>query len=237
MAKKLATEHPILFMGRLVLKILANEKTETRRLSGLQSFNAAPDKYGQPHVSEDPRVWRMRGVYANGEHDGSAFHVRCPYGMPGDTLYVREAWAPGDQWTVGYELKPPRCIRYRADNSARTFEFEDDGDRVPQSEVDQWSDVDRWKPSIHMPKWASRIRLKVKEIRLERLQQITTAAIRAEGVVNYEGCESNQEAESWDPTAHFAELWDSANRESGLIWNRNPWVWVVEFEKVEVKNG
>jgi uncharacterized protein YhfF len=114
----------------------------------------------------------------------------CPYGKPGDFLWVRETF-----WEVdGYYF-------YRADDH---------------------EDFKRWKASIHMPRKASRITLKITDIKVKRLKNISLQDIRAEGITN-----GNNMFEE------FHKLWDSINAKRGYSWESDPWVWIIEFERVE----
>lgn len=176
------SEHPILFSGPMVRAILAGQKTMTRRVVNGEALKwLTPDTFPPAFVAD----W-------NG---------LCPYGVPGDLLWVREAFMP----RPGFErVSRPH---YRADD-----------DRP------EWRGL--WKPSIHMPRWASRITLRVTDVRVERVQEIT------EGDAVREGVQAIPEAPAslTDRTA-FASLWDSLNAKRGHGWDVNPWVWVVSFER------
>lgn len=128
--------------------------------------------------------------------------VVCPQGRPGDRLWVRETFAD-----VGWPPTGPQYV-YRADP--------DSGD----------NDVQKWKPSIFMPRWASRIALEVVSVRVERLQKISEDDARAEGVG-----EGPQEGWVTGPVVAYADLWDSINGRDA--WLLNPWVWVIEFKRIE----
>lgn len=130
-----------------------------------------------------------------------------PYGKPGDRLWVRETWAKQEFHTQ------PLKIRYRADH--------DDEAGLP------WS----WKPSIHMPRWASRINLEITGIRVERVQDISEEDAEAEGV---HGCDWGHGMDYGGKPCYckpFEALWDSINAKRGYSWDSNPWVWVVEFKQ------
>lgn len=130
----------------------------------------------------------------SGEMVGDA--VACPYGAQGDKLWVRETFAVHN---IGGE----NHVVYRADSGT-------DGDGAP------------WKPSIFMPRWASRITLEVVSVRVERLQDISEEDAKAEGVTGWHGvCR---------PEFHM--LWDKINEGRGYSWDSNPWVWVVEFKRM-----
>lgn len=138
--------------------------------------------------------------------------IKAPY-MPGDILYVRETW--GISNSLGDFARNNRTAEYvyKAGYSK--------GERIPMVR-EQEKNLGVWKPSIHMPKDVARIFLKVTSARVERLQDITEDGIRAEGIT-----------EEWPPHAmdKFQELWDSTTKE--YKWRLNPWVWVIEFERIE----
>lgn len=160
----------------------------------------------QPDKDLDPDT--LKGAWEDGFID-----VKCPYGKIGDLLWVRESF---------YE---PRCdgtVIYRAnwkkDAQQRGF------DNIPDA-VD-W----KWKPSIHMPRWASRITLQINDIRIERIQDISERAAKAEGA---RPAFTRIIRENWPVVPHpqyvwgFEELWESINGKGS--WNENPWVWVIHF--------
>lgn len=137
-------------------------------------------------------------------HEGKKGYAVCPYGKPEDRLWVRETWAkdiPGC----------PNGVTYRADH----LDPLGDGPAKPIT----------WKPSIHMPRIASRITLEIIRVRVEKLQSISEEDAKAEGVVNYDD-------RKWVTYAlQFSRLWDSINSKRAP-WSSNPWVWVVEFKRV-----
>ena len=145
----------------------------------------------------------------------------CPYGKPGDRLWVRETWACLDSKAI-----PGARLAFRADT---------DGERV---RVDA-----PWKSSIHMPRWASRILLEITEVRVERLQEISEEDAESEGIERLKSGRGY-----YDPTLPkaavrlgqyyssakwaFVALWDSINYKKHP-WESNPWVWVISFKRVE----
>lgn len=156
----------------------------------------------------------------------AAVGVRCPYGQVGDRLWVRETWGPCAGGVV-----------YRSDD-------------LVNGQV-SCPDGGRWKPSIFMPRWASRITLEVTELRVERLQDISEDDARAEGVLPfgeaYSSISRDQPITCGDGrpsfragdrpyAASFAVLWDTINGDR-VLWGSNPWVWVVGFKRVEVARG
>ena len=201
-------ERPILFSDRMVCAILEGRKTQTRRVVKQQDVLDSRNEVG---------VWDGPGEV--GEWEVS----RCPYGQVGDRLWVREAWhCDGDPKFVEYNPEiglsaTPDCF-YRATEMCRN----------PNA---GW----RWRPSIHMPRWASRITLEITGVRVERLQDISEEDAKAEGVeligarlVNDDGSTT-----AYTHKMHFEALWDSINEDRGYSWESNPWVWVVNFKRIE----
>lgn len=207
-------ERPILFSGAMVRAILAGRKTQTRRVMKPQPVLADPESYGGARLEIGPDGYG--GIVQENVNGTYSFPVRCPYGAPGNRLWVRETWAEEFVDGVGEHYV------YRADGER---------DR-------EWFAGGRWRPSIHMPRWASRITLEVTGVRVERLHDITGEDARAEGIeVPRCACEVCARtsaictADASEYVQGFASLWSEINgRES---WDANPWVWVVEFRRVE----
>lgn len=200
-----------------VRAILDGRKTQTRRV-------VKPQPVHKPEVYLEPGdvIWRccdlVRLENPRGRNKAAAGWLNCrtlpcPYGKPGDELWVRETW--GEVRYVAVAGMRPRDskIVYRADDPV---------DRTM-----------RWSPSIHMPRWASRITLTVKAVRVERLQDISEADAYAEGCGSYTPAYvSGGEIVGPDgvmPSDEFVDLWKSINGPDS--WDANPWVWVVEFER------
>ena len=195
-------EHPILFNGRNVQAILEGRKTQTRRV-----IKNVPDNVFEIRWCGD-NEYEMTHYYAGGRSQrGHVGFVKCPYGQPGDQLWVRETFTPYRKGiAVGmYSGVSNNGILYRAD--APTLE----------------NTNLKWRPSIHMPRWASRITLEVVSVRVERLQEITVKDAIAEGSPWGEGAGAN-------PRVQFSNTWDAINAKRGFGWGMNPWVWVVEFK-------
>lgn len=137
--------------------------------------------------------------------------IKRPQYQPGDILYVRETWK-----------KAPNGYYYYEDWQRNDI-----------------ADVTKWKPSIHMPKEAARILLKVTDVRVERLQEITEEGAKKEGAIDNRGfihSPDNEYDSVHTAREHFAEIWDSTIKKSNLDrygWDANPWVWVIEFERCE----
>ena len=147
---------------------------------------------------------------------------RCPYGQPGavvdsghriggDRLYVREAWAAPH----AYDHLPPRLIPQ--DARIHYAATEDRGGLL-------------WRPSIHMPRWASRITLEITDVRVERLQSISTADALAEGVNVHPSHHGKPCTSLYSPVQAYRDLWEQINGPGS--WDANPWVWVVSFRRV-----
>jgi hypothetical protein len=201
-------EKPILFSAPMVRAIMAGTKTQTRRIVKPQP-EAQNTVYPPPPDGE--WLWRHKKLDAGYCHTNGDAMLRlmrplCPYGVRGDRLWVRETWAP---LTKGYA--------YRADPI--------------------WNapPADRWHPSIHMPRVASRITLEITGVRVERLQDISEADARAEGspcVDEASGREVLFPDESRCGTFKLGYrcLWESINGRGS--WDANPFVWVVHFHRV-----
>jgi len=204
-------ERPILFSAPMVRAILDGRKTVTRRV-------CKPQPSANAHTtcaSGNPMgAWWETGKDIN----------RCPHGQPGDRLWVRETWYC-DHFEVmrGPYLKPDDLdIGEALDDGTLVYA----ADGLTPYEADQ----PIWKPSIHMPRWACRILLEITAVRVERLQDISRADIRAEGLQCPPELASDDVSPNyrdWYPAA-WRELWES----TGGDWNANPWVWVVEFKRV-----
>ena len=201
------TERPIPFKGEMVRAILDGRKTQTRRVMKVQPWPDSLVTVEHYHPTVINRHGDMQpGKEIFGAHwDDGEFGLRCPYGPPGDTLWVRETWAP-----------LPGCVVlnvafYRADTIA-----------TPE-------DV-RWRPSIRMPRWASRITLRITDIRVERLQSVSHEDCEAEGCPGGHGSIPGYPY-SATPREHFQTLWNKINGPDA--WDENPWVWVISFESVK----
>ncbi|MCY1047579.1 hypothetical protein OV208_40140 [Corallococcus sp. bb12-1] len=233
-------ERPILFSADMVRALLDGRKTVTRRLLKPQPAPNAPHDGGT--------VWEFRPD--NGLHVpcGTVGHLtvaekmglRCPYGQPGERLWVKEAWRP----CVAHSHGMDACdcgdvsITYRADGAERFF-----ADRDVPNEWTMPRAAERGNVTpLFMPRWASRLTLEVGSVRVERLHDITEEDAQAEGVerhpescgwLNYEPSPPF-ESVSYHLTAResFASLWRSLNGPES--WDANPWCWRVEFRRVEV---
>ncbi|AAK94349.1 hypothetical protein Mx8p14 [Myxococcus phage Mx8] len=216
-------ERPMLFSGPMVSAILAGRKTVTRRLVTPQPTN--------PH----------RGIFVwkNDEHfPESTFGMwmaqRCPYGQPGDRLWVKETW----RTAAKLDGKSPTAIAEAAEDAGYTrpwapLQYEADGARVNWHESD-WGPPGKTRVSIHMPRWASRLTLEVTGVRVERLQDITDEDARAEGcdvdLAAAEGFITYASDTRPMSVKWFNALWERIN--GAESWATNPWVWRIQFARV-----
>ncbi|MDP3219200.1 MAG: hypothetical protein Q8S73_34195 [Deltaproteobacteria bacterium] len=195
-------ERPILFSAPMVRALLNGTKSQTRRVvkQTLERLGDG-DWYAFDHKGINYRVNARHTTVAAWAH----LLQFCPYGQPGDRLWVRETWT--QEW-----MRPRQGaeVFYRAD-----------GEVAPEFEP--------WIPSIHMFRWASRILLEIVSVRVERLQDISEADALAEGVT-VTPCKPSQ-AERMGRHA-FRSLWEDINGNTPAEWAANPWVWVVEFKQV-----
>lgn len=218
MSEATATKYrPIIYSGPMVRAILSGRKTQTRRV-----VNPQPESMYESLSDTPTELW----FGDNRPLHQASFGVYCKYGKPGDRLWVRETWAD-----VNSEGGP--AIAYRADGVIRTWtEFSEsfgpdfgcgpsmDYDAYPGHYAMWWSDLLRgepdhnWRPSIFMPRWASRIILTLTEVRIERLRSISDSDVRAEGFSRGE---------------EFQATWDPLNAHRGYGWDTNPWVWALTF--------
>jgi len=218
---------PILFSGPMVRAILDGRKTQTRRIVKLPSdaeqvkYWTTPSRKPQEGYA-DPGVnyWTRRGNHID----------PCPYGVPGDRLWVRESLThiTSDPVTARpcdvhcYTASVPRGM-----SSANPYEpnylFPHDGDPPLKPKN---------MPGIFMPRWASRITLEVLRVRVERLQEISYADAEAEGIDPLKTELYPHTNRGYKCQRAYRVLWDSINAKRGYGWDKNPWVWVVEFRRI-----
>lgn len=217
-------ERPILFSAPMIRAILEGRKTQTRRVVKPQpTGRVATLKAGDGTTFLHD--W-------NGE-SGKPLH--CPYGASGDRLWVRENFAlevqvDGDQPLPRNDDRPVHRdsigwtqAHYQATDPKPELECghrSHEGDPCPSP----------WRPSIHMPRWASRIDLEVTEVRVQRLQGISEGDAMAEGAAADDISKVGLPA--YSARQNFARLWDSINAERGFCWAANPWVWAITFKRV-----
>jgi hypothetical protein len=205
--------------------ILAGTKTQTRRFVTGVEFRGGGGKDGPDW--NDPSAWGWADEYGDEwalVKDSGVDHViRCPYGVPGDRLWVRETWRP--RIAHGHGMDACDCddvwVNYAAGGEGR---FISGGDVSAEWTMPKAALRGKNVPGIHMPRWASRITLEVTEVRVQRLQEISEEDAKAEGVFPTAGSRlptrPHQRA--------FRILWDSINGKRAP-WESNPWVWAVSF--------
>jgi len=205
-------ERPILFNHHMVRSILSGAKSQTRRIV------KPPSNYRWLNVNAGAMV-------NSGGHKKHISDLACKHGKSGDRLWVRETWNTFDPW-IG--------VFYAADDHSFGIGDYDDPDRIEAHDI-------RWRPSIHMPRWASRIELEIVDVRVERLNEISEADAIAEGVERVcigEGwrqyCDPDFEEVGVPPmptAVHsFRTLWEHINGEGS--WKENPFVWRIEFKRI-----
>ncbi|MFH1635835.1 MAG: hypothetical protein ABIG63_17730 [Chloroflexota bacterium] len=206
---------PIRFTGQEVRALLDGRKTQTHK-----AIKPQPKPFNNG-VHDWAWETKTTAIYWRTDELGESLFMpgHCPYGQPGDLLWVRETWKPSRSW-VSPEICNDTYIRYKADNSRQVVSHNLGG-----------SATDRWRPSIHMPRWASRITLEVVNVRVERVQEIGIESIIAEGIDAEH--RTGQGASTEQLRSRFAGFWDSINAKRGFGWDKNPWVWVIEFKVID----
>lgn len=220
---------PILFNTEMVLAILDGRKTCTRRICKDANECTVPD---MEFYNADRRTYAVHN-FADKEHAEqlSIAERTCPI-CPGDILYVRETWQYLYELDGNEQVIEDTGKYYYAATDTIPFDAYVDENGVTH-------DHTPWHPSIHMPKEAARIWLKVTDVRVERLQEITENGAKAEGAIDNRGFIHSPENE-YDrihtAREHFIKIWNSTIKKSDLdrySWDVNPYVWVIEFERCE----
>ncbi|HEN3655744.1 TPA: hypothetical protein U5E37_003732 [Yersinia enterocolitica] len=190
-------EKPILFNADMVNAILSGRKTQTRRIISEKTLHL---------FNVAASAGECHPLELCDERSQSYYLEFCPLGKPGDQLWVRETFATG--------LCTESTLAYRATHKTEDLE-------------EGWGETIKWTPSIHMPRWASRINRLITGVRVERLQDISEQDAMAEGV----------SANEHSPARYvFGSLWQSIyGADNPKSWQANPWVWVIEFERMEAK--
>lgn len=240
-------ERPIIYCGESVRATLAKIKTQTRRTRGLEKVNKEPDNWGKPFFNKVTGLWEFCHKI-----DGDVLEIKCPYGVFGDRLWVREGW----RCTGGGS---DRYIIYKADgDTVMSFCGIDDGREhrlcVPEKYWDYWDRLVyesklgcNWRSPIHMPKWVARLWLEITGIRVERVQDISDEDCLKEGITWYGAHDGGTHYRNVTFYQAFPEkgggftkakdafelLWDSLNAKRGYGWEANPWVWPIEYKLIE----
>lgn len=219
-------ERPILFSAPMVRAILDGRKAQTRRVMKPQPVVQTGWVGGA--------YWERRP--ARGIEPADQWCIRdalqfCPYGQPGDRLWVRETWRgvveinpPGKTTELGVARYVP------VQEYCRRVEYQATHER----------DGEPWRPSIHMPRWASRITLEITGVHVERMQDISEADAIAEGIdktaFGFWSTYGQREVDgTFSPRSSFQSLWESIN--GPFSWETNPWVWVIEFRRITDVGG
>ena len=219
-------ERPILFSAPMVRAILDGRKTQTRRIVKPQphttttAFRDIPDTcywYGAIHTEND------FGIEFHPDPAHGDWKWKCPYGVPGDRLWVREAWKTAQ---IHDHLSPCQMIRacrdagWKSGKAWAPIEYLADGHR------ENWEtfpvETGRCRNSRFMPRDYSRITLEVTDVRVQRVQEISEEDARAEG----------RSLIMDSPSGYFPETWDSINAKRGFGWASNPWAWAISFRRV-----
>jgi len=185
--------------------------------------------YHPTEVDRDGEEYPGPEIYGAWDYDG-IWGTRCPFGAPGDLLWVREAHAI-----------VPRTAYALSVGVRQTLHPDNDYDAAVYRAGWERCAPGHWRPSIHMPRWASRLTLRVTAVRVERVQEITEADAVAEGIRTLPGQDPADPSAWWEsaPGEHqsrsacaaFRNFWDSLNAKRGHGWDANPYVWVVSFER------
>jgi hypothetical protein len=216
-------ERPILFSAPMVRALLDGSKTQTRRIVKLSSKSIIYDLT----AAWSDGAAKSQYLHVPFQHkndaigDSTCTRISCPYGAIGDRLWVRETWSH-DAATI------EECRASHEDMLAGGISY---GPYYRATEIAP--ETLSWKPSIHMPRWASRINLEITGVCVERLQDINEADAMAEGAAGYEeGIDAPppDENHEWSFRASYQRLWESINGDGS--WAANPWVWIVEFNRV-----
>lgn len=211
---------PILFNTDMVRAILDGRKTVTRRICKDANEYTVPD---MSFYDADKRTYAVHN-YADADHAEklSIAERTCPI-CPGDILYVRETWQECCRYTVHSPITHCKYC-YRASGESAFYGC-----------IEECGEICNWRPSIHMPKEAARIWLRVKDVRAERLQEIDDSGAYSEGAGHADWIYQNGARR-----CEFAKLWNSTIKKSDLDrygWDASPWVWAIEFERCEKPEG
>ncbi len=226
-------EMPILFSTEMVKAILQDKKTMTRRVIN-------------PQPTQDEYSFQYKNhVYpCTEEQFRGGVREQSPFGKIGDMLWVRESWKIRGWNEDGFRIqyRDGERIWYAEpceDEKAENYSIQCNNECIsaglkPGDDncfMIKGEPPTKWKPSIFMPRWASRILLEIKNIRVERLQEINEEDAKKEGM---------QTELDHSPTSawlRFIEIWNRLNEKRGFGWSKNPWVWVIEFEKIKNIGG
>lgn len=206
------SEKPIIFKGPMVRAILSGAKTQTRRVVKIKK---------QKHDGNNGYMFTNQF--------GEVVRQQCSYGIIGDRLWVRETFYCDDyRYPNGPNHELKHLMEYRASHDCRDWEA-----GCPCCDENMRGN---WKPSIHMPRWASRINLEITNVRVEQIQDINASGVQAEGICEWpfafydsgDGIKSKSK-----DLNQFRVLWNSINEKRGFGWDKNPWVWAIDFKHIK----
>lgn len=227
-------ERPIPFIGSMVRAILAGEKSVTRRLVKPMPPEVDATARWSFTVASTERADRNTYCLKVLDPQGMSFTERGrerevarvrPYARPCDLLWVRETWGIFDRGTFGLQY----AVAWRAtDEHTKDCTWIDGPEDVYG---DRWPADERWHPPMFMPRWASRLTLRVTDVRVERLQEITEEDAKREGCAPDFG--NAHASAGFDYRRTFARGWDAMHgKKPGASWADSPWVWRIAFDRV-----
>jgi len=210
------TEHPIIMNGESVRAILAGRKSQTRRV-----IKPQPTGYGLVWIENDCgfAAWQDDGLLLD---EGS--QRLCPHGRVGDLLWVRETWA--NVWN-GEDASDGEHVEYRADLPAGCTDYPG---QWPAEYAIGSNDAPKWRASIHMPRRASRVTLRITDVRVQTVQEIGYDDIIAEGWDVRRDAPVTDGTCGDDAREWFRRLWDGINAKRGYPWAVDPWVFAITFQ-------
>lgn len=203
-------ERGMIFNGEMVRAILDGRKTQTRRIMKNQPAGDYPET---PALIRNVGTgFQWHGLY------GESSIFNCPLGSIGERIWVRETFR------VHSRATDVATLVYRA--SVRNS-WTEQTHRVPVAVCNKPATPEKWTPSIHMPRWASRILLEITDVRVERLRDLSEEDAKSEGIIPSAG----GVLPGWEYRINFRDLWMDIYGTDN--WEANPWVWVIEFKRVE----
>ena len=205
-------ETGVLLNTYMVIAEREGRKTQTRRLDGLKKVNENPNEWEVFGTGISECGTNFQAIFHNLNPTENLLILKCPFGVVGDRLWVRET----------LEVDGYLDVWYAADQEPLEGPPELGGSYEKAGKI----------PSIFMPRWASRTTLEITDIRVERVSEITPADIEAEGLSGLPKYISAKVADVWK--AKFEALWNSVYEKRGHGWDKNPFVWVITFKRVEV---
>ena len=219
------SEKPLIMSGASVIATLADLKHQTRRVAKLRPHPTGHDWHA-PFYQDGYWIFTAGFGLAMRQQ-----RIKCPYGQVGGEMWCRETWAIGSfqpklsEGTLQIVYRAGVADAGHPDGATVDYEW-----RTP-SALPTDTENHKWRPSIFMPRWASRITLEITGVRVERLKQITEGDAESEGMDGH----APEDRMTWKtPREQFAELWDSLNQKRGYGWDSNCWVWVLDYKRVEV---